>query len=92
MLRIRFVAVAASLGLMILGTGMASGQATSTGSGEDYPSKSIRIVTASPGSGIDFNARQIAQGLSDSLGQQAIVENRIGIVPAETVSGASPDG
>jgi tripartite-type tricarboxylate transporter receptor subunit TctC len=59
---------------------------------QDYPNKSVRIVTASAGSGIDFNARQVAQGLTEIFGQQVIVENRIGIVPGETVSRASADG
>jgi tripartite-type tricarboxylate transporter receptor subunit TctC len=61
--------------------------------GQNYPNKTIRIITTGTGGGSDFAARLIAQGLSGSLGQQAIVENRsAGILPAEIVSKATPDG
>ena len=74
-------------------TSTASGQATSTGSGHAYPNKPVRIVVTGVGSGGDFAARVIAQGISGSLGQQVIVENRIsGIAPGEIVSKAPPDG
>lgn len=59
---------------------------------QTYPHKPIRIVTSPPGGGNDFAARVIAQGLAGSLGQQVIVVNRSGVIPAETVAKASPDG
>ena len=63
------------------------------GYGQDYPNKPIRIVTASPGGGTDFVARQIALGISGPLGQQVIVENRpSGVIPGETVAKSAPDG
>ena len=73
-------------GMMILGTDAVHGQ--------DYPHKSVRIVAPAPGGGADRVARMIAQGLSGSLGQQAIVDNRGGsaIIPAEIVAKAPPDG
>src|SRR5262245_28187486 len=55
-------------GLMFLGAGVASGQG--------YPNKPIRIVVGAVGGGNDFAARLIAQGMSGSLGQQVIVDNR----------------
>ena len=61
--------------------------------GQGFPTRPVRIVTAEVGGGSDFTARQIAQGLSTSLGQQVIVENRpSGFIPGEIVSRASPDG
>lgn len=65
----------------------------STVCGQTYPTKPIRIVTSDPGGGNDFTARLIAQGLTVSLGQQVIVENRpAGVIPGEIVSKARPDG
>ncbi len=60
---------------------------------QSYPNKTIRIVTTGTGGGSDFAARLIAGGLSGRLGQQVVVENRsAGILPAEIVSKATPDG
>lgn len=73
------------VGMMVLGVGAASGQ--------DYPARPIRMVTSEPTGGADFAARLIAQGLSGSLGQQVMVENRGGgIIAGEVVSRAQPDG
>jgi len=60
---------------------------------EDFPSRPIRIVTSEAGGGNDVQARMVARGLSASLGQQVIVENRpSGVIPGEIVSRASPNG
>ncbi len=60
---------------------------------EDFPSRSIRMVTATPGGGGDFTSRLIAPGLSTGLGQQVIVDNRSSnFIPIETVAKAAPDG
>jgi len=73
------------VGLIVIGTGAVSGQ--------DYPNKPIRILTSAAGGGSDFTARQIAQGISGPLGQPVIVDNRGGgIIAAEVVSKAPPDG
>lgn len=79
----RFAVWILSVGVVILGTGGVSGQA--------YPNKVIRIVTAAPGSNNDWGARVLAEEISPSLGQQVIVENRGGIA-AEVVAKAPPDG
>ena len=64
-----------------------------TASAQDYPSKVIRINTASVGGGSDFNARLVAQGISGPLGQSVIVANvGSGVVPAQTTAKAPPDG
>ena len=44
--------------------------------GQGYPNKPIRIVTSAPGGGSDFASRVIAQGLTESLGQQVVIDNR----------------
>ena len=54
--------------MALLGTGTAVSQ--------DFPNKPIRIVTTAAGTGSDFNARQVAQGISGFLGQPVIVDNR----------------
>ena len=58
---------------------------------QDFPSKPIRIVTGAPGGSSDFTARLIAQGLTENLRQQVIVDNR-GNVDGELVARAPPDG
>lgn len=63
--------------------------------GQSYPVKPVRIVTAEPGGGNDFAARVLAQGLTRSLGQQVIVDNRGGAggaIAAEVAAKAPPDG
>ena len=71
--------------MMVVGAGVVYGQ--------DYPNKTIRIITTEPGSTTDFLARLIAQGLTDNLGRQVIVENRAGgMVASELVRMGSPDG
>src|SRR5262249_44788110 len=61
--------------------------------GEEYPTKSIRLVTSEVAGGPDFTARIVAQGISGILGQPVIVDNRGGgIIPGEVVSRAAPDG
>lgn len=62
---------------------------------QSYPTKPIRMVTVEVGGGADFVARLVAQGLSTSVGQPVVVENRGGgggIVAAQTVVRAPSDG
>src|SRR5688572_8138640 len=74
-----------SAGLMVF--------AATTACAQDYPAKTIRIITSTVGAGADFAARQIAQGISGPLGQPVVVENRpVSTVAAETVAKAAPDG
>jgi tripartite-type tricarboxylate transporter receptor subunit TctC len=52
---------------------------------DNWPSHPLRIVTSEPGGGSDFTARVVAQGLTASLGQQVIVDNRAGTVTAAQI-------
>ena len=79
----RFAAWMLSVGLMVSGAGVVSSQ--------NYPNKPIRIVTSEPGGGNDIVARLVAEGLTASLGQRVIVDNR-GIIAAEIAAKATPDG
>ena len=79
-------------GTLVLGAGMAYGQATSTSSGQAYPYKPIRIITSLPGGATDFVARLVAAGISGPLGQQVIVDSRPSSVTADLTMNAQPDG
>jgi len=58
-----------------------------------YPSKPIRLVISGIAGTSNFAARMIAQGLSNSLGQQVVVDGREGgVIAAEFVAKAAPDG
>ncbi|MES2563311.1 MAG: tripartite tricarboxylate transporter substrate binding protein [Pseudomonadota bacterium] len=74
--------------------GVAYAQAPAGGSG--YPLRTVRIVVPQgAGSGIDTYTRAIAQKLTETWGQQVIVDNRPGangIIGIEQVTKAKPDG
>jgi tripartite-type tricarboxylate transporter receptor subunit TctC len=61
-----------------------------------YPSRPVRIVVPfAAGGSTDINARLIGQWLSESLGQQFVIENRPGAgsnLGTEVVVNAPPDG
>ena len=81
----RVVAVMFTVGLMVVDTGVACGQA--------YPNKPLRIVIAGVGAGTDFLARLVGQGISVPLGQNVIVESRSGaLLATEVVARSAPDG
>ena len=63
---------------------------------QSFPNKPIRmIVPFAPGGGTDLLARIVAGKMSESMGQQVIVENRAGgntLIGTEAVVRAAPDG
>jgi tripartite-type tricarboxylate transporter receptor subunit TctC len=67
-----------------------------TASGQDYPTKPIRMVVPYPAGGVvDFVARQIGQKMTVSMGQPVIIENRVGAsgsIGTEATAKSAPDG
>ena len=63
---------------------------------QPYPARPIRIIVPqAPASGPGIMARQVAQKLTESWGQQVIVDNRPGangIIGMEAVAKSKPDG
>jgi tripartite-type tricarboxylate transporter receptor subunit TctC len=75
---------------------MAHAQTPSTGSGQGFPSKPVRLVVPFPAGGaLDTIARNLAPPLSRSLGQNVIVDNRPGggtVIGTEMVARSPADG
>lgn len=63
---------------------------------DSYPSPPVRMIIPSGSGGItDILGRIIAQKLGESLGQQVVIDNRLGasgVVGSQIVAKATPDG
>jgi tripartite-type tricarboxylate transporter receptor subunit TctC len=63
---------------------------------DSYPTKPVRwVVPFAPGGNADTLSRTVAQKITDTLGQQVVVDNRSGAngnIGMEIVARASPDG
>ena len=70
--------------------------ATFSVAAQNYPAKTIRLVSPfPPGGSVDVVGRILAAKLTENLGQQVIVDNRSGasgIIGTELVAKAPPDG
>jgi tripartite-type tricarboxylate transporter receptor subunit TctC len=74
----------------------AAAQTTSTGSGQAYPAKPVRIIVPyAAGGNTDLTARAVADKLTEAYKRQFIVENRPGgatNIGTDAVAKAQPDG
>ncbi|MCC7483987.1 MAG: tripartite tricarboxylate transporter substrate binding protein [Burkholderiales bacterium] len=63
---------------------------------QDYPARPVRLISPSGAGGpVDVICRVLAQGLTEALGQQVVVENRVGaagLIGTEMVVKSPPDG
>jgi tripartite-type tricarboxylate transporter receptor subunit TctC len=63
---------------------------------QDFPNRPIRVIVGfGPGSGADITARVVGARMSQTLGQQIVVENKVGAgssLAAEAVARAPKDG
>ncbi len=95
MFKNKYLRYICGMGLWVAAFG-AQAQPASTGSGQAYPTRPIRFIAPYvPGGGVDFVSRVIATKLSETIGQQVIVENRPGggtNIGSELVARAAPDG
>jgi tripartite-type tricarboxylate transporter receptor subunit TctC len=70
--------------------------AQKAGKAADFPSRPIRVIVPfTPGGQPDIFARLVGQKVSESVGQQMIVDNRVGaggLVGSKIVVEATPDG
>jgi tripartite-type tricarboxylate transporter receptor subunit TctC len=87
-------ALAALVGILIVGAGECSAQAR--GKEAAYPVRPVRVIVPySPGGSSDTIARIMSLKLSETLGQQFVIDNRPGAsgsMGREIVAKAAPDG
>jgi len=87
----------AALGMTVFAnTVVIAQESPSTGSGQAFPSRPIRLVVSfPPGGGADLTARAVGQKMGDLLGQPVVVENKPGangLVGCDAVAKSAPDG
>jgi len=87
---------ACALLLIFSGTFAVGAHSQTALSAESFPTRPMRIIIPfSAGSASDFLGRQLAEKMSQSLGQNVVVDNRPsagGVVAGEIVTGSTPDG
>ena len=74
----------------------AAAQTPSTGSGQAFPVRPLKIVVPNAAGGAaDLTARLVAQKIAGPLGQNVVIDNKPGaggVVAGESVARAEPDG
>src|SRR5712691_5974665 len=83
-------------GLMAAGLALVAATVALPALAQSYPSKALRLVSPfPPGGSLDVVGRLLAAKLSETLGQQMVVDNRSGasgVIGTEIVMSAPPDG
>src|SRR5712671_438270 len=83
-------------GLMAAGLAVAAATVALPAAAQSYPSKAIRLVSPfPPGGSVDVVGRLLAAKLSETMGQQMVVDNRSGasgMIGTEIVMNSAPDG
>ncbi len=91
---LRYISTVFRLGCAVAAAALVT--ASGVASGQDYPTKPIRLIVGfPPGGSNDIMARIVAQPLSQVLGVPVIVENKPGAnatIGADFVAKAAPDG
>ena len=79
--------------MTVAAAGLVASAGTVQGAEPAWPTKPLRMLTAELGGGSDLSARLIATGLSGTIGQQVIVDNRVGgVIIADIAAKSAPDG
>src|SRR2546423_8767975 len=82
--------------LMAAGLALAAAMVDLPALAQNYPSKAIRLVSPfPPGGSVDVVGRLLAAKLSETMGQQMVVDNRSGasgLIGTEVVMNSPPDG
>ena len=85
-----------SLFVGVVSVAGAYAQNPSTGSGQAFPTRPIRVVVPFPAGGnVDTYIRQLARQMENTMGQSLVIDNRggaNGIVGCDIVAKAAPDG
>ena len=83
-------------GLMAAGLTVVAATVALPARAQSYPSKAIRLVSPfPPGGSVDVVGRLLAAKLSETLGQQMVVDNRSGasgVIGTQIVMSSPPDG
>ena len=83
-------------GLMAAGLTVVAATVALPARAQSYPSKAIRLVSPfPPGGSVDVVGRLLAAKLSETMGQQMVVDNRSGasgLIGTEAVMNSPPDG
>ncbi len=91
---LRYISTVFRLGCAVAAAALVT--ASGVASGQDYPTKPIRLIVGfPPGGSNDIMARIVAQPLSQVLGVPVIVENKPGanaIIASEFIAKSAPDG